>query len=204
MVGEKVMTKGEKTKRSIFNKSVELFNAHGYNNVTISEITQACNVSKGTFYTHFTTKADIIVIQFEVIDELYMEYYNKNHYKGFDALGKFLQYVFYVVENVVGKEMLKNLYAEHLLAGTLGALTREDRNVYLVLRQIASCEEMKELDIETVIQASTSIIRGVCFEWSCSQDIIDDNGENKNNIVQFYEILLDSFIEGLKQKYKTS
>ncbi len=192
------MTKGEKTKRNIFDTSVELFNARGYNNVTISEITKACNVSKGTFYTHFTTKADIIAIQFEVIDELYDEYYSKNHYKGFEALEKFLQYVFYVVENVVGREMLKNLYAEHLLSGTLGALTREERNLYKVLRQIITCEEMSNLNVEEVVMASTIIIRGVCFEWSCSPD----TEESKNIIVKFYDTLLDNFITGLRNNNK--
>ncbi len=188
------LTKGEKTKRNIFDVSVELFKKHGYNNVTISEITTACNVSKGTFYTHFTTKADIIAIQFNVIDELYEEYYKKNHYKGIVALEKFMEYVFSVVENSVGREMVRNLYAEHLLEGMLNTLTRSDRNLFKVLRYIVDCEEMNNLKVEEVVKASNLIIRGVCYEWSCSND--------DEPISAYYGLVLKNYIAGLKVNAK--
>ncbi len=186
------MTKGERTKKIIFDTSVELFKEHGYTKVTISDITKACNISKGSFYTHFTSKADIIDIQFEVVDDLYNEYYIKNHYKGCEALEKFLEYVFYVVENNVGKEMVKNLYAEHLLAGNIRALTSEGRNLYKIIRQISTCEEMNSIDAEEVIIATTMIIRGVCYEWSCSDDSIE----------KFYKTVVSSFILGLRNRIK--
>ncbi len=189
------LTKGEKTKQCIFEVSVQLFKTYGYNNVTISEITKACNVSKGTFYTHFNTKADIIAIQFDVIDELYEKYFEKHHFKGFEALEKFLKYVFHIVETVVGKEMLKNLYGEHLLEGSLKTLVREDRNLFIVLRNIVECDEMKNSDPEKVVQASNLIIRGVCYEWSCS-------GDNEN-IEDFYVFILENYMTGLKNNAKS-
>ncbi len=186
------LTKGEKTKRNIFDVSVQLFKTYGYDKVTISEITNACNVSKGTFYTHFTTKADILAIQFDVIDEMYDMYYNKHHYKGFDALENFMKYVFYVVENVVGKEILRNIYAERLVNGTLKTLTRSDRNLFLVLRSIVNCEEMKDFDVNETVNSANMLIRGVCYEWACS--------EENESIESFYNFLLDSYITGLKAK----
>ncbi len=188
-----IITKGERTKRYIFDTSVELFKSFGFNNVTISDITKACNVSKGTFYTHFTTKADIIAIQYEIIDNLYGQYFKENNDKGVIALGKYLEYVFSVVESEVGREMVKNLYAENLQGVNMMALTSEKRNLHRVLREIVNCEEMSSINAQEVVNASIVILRGVCFEWANSSD---DN--KQNNIKKFYSTLLDNFILGLK------
>lgn len=49
------------TKEKILRNSIELITARGYDEVTISEICRVCEVAKGTFYTHFTSKRDIAI-----------------------------------------------------------------------------------------------------------------------------------------------
>ena len=48
-----------KTKRNIFEKSMELFADKGYNDTSIEEITAVAGVAKGTFYYHFSSKEEI-------------------------------------------------------------------------------------------------------------------------------------------------
>ncbi|MCX5852909.1 MAG: MerR family transcriptional regulator [Deltaproteobacteria bacterium] len=58
-------TKGEKQKERIIEKAIELFSSKGYHSVHINHITDALNISKGTFYIYFTNKEDLLVTVFE-------------------------------------------------------------------------------------------------------------------------------------------
>ena len=48
-----------KTKRKIFETSMELFAKKGYEATSIEEITSVVGVAKGTLYYHFSTKEEI-------------------------------------------------------------------------------------------------------------------------------------------------
>ena len=48
-----------KTKRKIFETSMELFAKKGYESTSIEEITSVVGVAKGTLYYHFSTKEEI-------------------------------------------------------------------------------------------------------------------------------------------------
>lgn len=48
-----------KTKRAIFEKSMQLFADKGYNDTSIEEITAVAGIAKGTFYYHFSSKEEV-------------------------------------------------------------------------------------------------------------------------------------------------
>jgi len=52
--------KGKATKKRIFAVAKELILTKGYNNVTVDEICEKCNLSKGAFYIHYKSKEDIV------------------------------------------------------------------------------------------------------------------------------------------------
>ena len=54
-----------KTKRQIFEKSMELFANKGYDSTSIEEITSVVGIAKGTFYYHFPKKEDIFYFLIE-------------------------------------------------------------------------------------------------------------------------------------------
>lgn len=54
-----------KTKRQIFEKSMELFANKGYDSTSIEEITSVVGIAKGTFYYHFSKKEDIFYFLIE-------------------------------------------------------------------------------------------------------------------------------------------
>lgn len=49
------------TEKKVTDMAMELVKEHGYDKVTISQICKACGVAKGTFYTYFTSKKDILI-----------------------------------------------------------------------------------------------------------------------------------------------
>jgi AcrR family transcriptional regulator len=46
----------EETRKRIFETALELFAKHGFNKVTVEQITEAADVGKGTFFNYFPTK----------------------------------------------------------------------------------------------------------------------------------------------------
>lgn len=51
----------------IIQTAIQLFKKHGYNETSINAICSACDVTKGTFYYHFTSKSDLIFRYYEMI-----------------------------------------------------------------------------------------------------------------------------------------
>ncbi|MEK4023420.1 TetR/AcrR family transcriptional regulator [Sporosarcina sp. FSL W7-1283] len=70
-------TKAKNTKRKLFESALSLFKEKGIENVHIEEITNSAGVSKGSFYTHFKSKHDVILEHYQLIDEVYEEKYEE-------------------------------------------------------------------------------------------------------------------------------
>ncbi len=184
------MRKGEKTKEKIFKMSIQLFNEKGYKNVHISEITKKCNVSKGTFYTHFSSKADILVEQFVIIDKMYMEYFKNHMLLSIDGLKDFMFYLFDVVENSIGKEMLKILYYEALFNENTPYLNFDNRPLHKVLKEIISGEEFNYFDRDYILNTCIIFIRGICYNWATTQ--------NNLTLQKYSEPVLINYFNDLK------
>ena len=54
------LTKSNENKCKIIKAALSLINEKGFDNVSVSEITEAAGVSKGAFYIHFKSKEDLI------------------------------------------------------------------------------------------------------------------------------------------------
>ena len=59
----------ESQRERLLNGVVEAVAEHGYNETTISRISEAAKVSRRTFYEHFTGKEDCFLAAYEMIDE---------------------------------------------------------------------------------------------------------------------------------------
>lgn len=49
------------TEKKVTDMAMKLVREHGYDRITISQICKACGVAKGTFYSYFTSKKDILI-----------------------------------------------------------------------------------------------------------------------------------------------
>jgi AcrR family transcriptional regulator len=62
-----------KTKRRILHSAISLIDDHGYENVTIEDISSKAGVSVGAFYHYYSSKSDILVEIYAEIDQYYLE-----------------------------------------------------------------------------------------------------------------------------------
>ena len=108
----------EKNKKLIMQNALRLFQEKGYDFVSVEEITRASGISKGSFYTYFETKSDIIVEEFWKIDRYYESYATKylsrfktpaEKLKGFTLAQ--MQYI----KDEIGVDSLKILYSNQIL-----------------------------------------------------------------------------------------
>lgn len=59
------MSKGEKTRRYIIQRSAELFNVKGYAGASLSDITEQTGIKRGGIYRYFESKDEIAAEAFD-------------------------------------------------------------------------------------------------------------------------------------------
>jgi len=62
-----------RTRRALQNALIQLILEHGYDNVTIEEITQRADLGRTTFYLHFTDKEDLLMQAIDTICDDFIE-----------------------------------------------------------------------------------------------------------------------------------
>jgi len=56
-----MLTKGDKTKQTIIDKSTQLFSQKGYAAVTMKDVCEICDLSRGGLYRHFASTKEIFL-----------------------------------------------------------------------------------------------------------------------------------------------
>lgn len=109
----KRQTQAKETRRAIFENAVALFREKGFDSVTVEEITTRAGTAKGSFYTYFRTKSDIIIEEFKAIDDFYEHYHHnlKRYGTAAERLSAFTRAQMRHVRDSVGHDILKLLYA---------------------------------------------------------------------------------------------
>ncbi len=59
--------KKDLVRQSIINSAFNLFQEHGYNNVSVNDIIKDAKIAKGTFFNYFPTKADLLAFWYSAL-----------------------------------------------------------------------------------------------------------------------------------------
>ena len=166
----------EKTKASIMDNALRLFRDQGYDGVSVEQITRAAGVAKGTFYTYFETKSDIIVEGFWKIDRYYQEYASRNlrRYKSpADKLKAFTRAQMRYVRDEVGVDSLKILYVNQTL-GSGGerekVIVDPKRQWYRIIEAIMAEGQAEgtfrtDCDVSELARVFNRSIRSIFLDW---------------------------------------
>lgn len=163
-----------RTKNAIMESALKLFEARGFDAVTIEDITREANVAKGSFYTYFSTKSDIIVDEFLKIDGYYHEYASRNLNRYRTAREKLLAFTraqLRYVRDVIGNANLKILYANQTIQpGTDKIITNTARQwVRIITAILAEGQERGEfrtdLDAGQLAQLFNRSTRALFLDW---------------------------------------
>ncbi|CAM4113562.1 TetR family transcriptional regulator [Bacillus wiedmannii] len=192
-------TRKKELKELIFLKAVQLFQEHGYENVTVQDITTACGIAKGTFFNYFPKKENILLFlgdsQIELWNESLKAYENVEHPK----------------ERI--KLVLGNLLERFTGHGDLmqHAVFEIIKSNYLVENEVKSIQQLQECLSSIIAEAKatgklnskwdihiiTSTIMSTYFYTLMSHSLLHANEINAKNILNQQ---LDVVWEGINQK----
>lgn len=166
-------TKGERTKKYIYQCAVRLFREKGYDHVSVEEIMHQSGMAKGTFYIYFKSKSDIIL---EMLCQ-YDDYYDRIR-ASLDSemtvsrkIEEMVRGACRFTEEVIGRDMIRVLYMKNLRSGISSAeLLNEDRELFRILAELLregqTAGELKtEYQAEKIAKLILRNIRAVFYEW---------------------------------------
>ncbi|MGD9940260.1 MAG: TetR/AcrR family transcriptional regulator [Clostridia bacterium] len=168
----------QQTRRVLFENAIALFREKGLDAVTVEEITQRAGTAKGSFYTYFRTKSDIIIEEFRNIDEYYRKYHDKlKRYP--DARSRIIAFTRAQLRQVrddVGIAMLKILYSTNIMDPHADKiLINPDRYLHSLVKEIvvegqASGEFRTDLPADELALLFNRSMRSVFLDWAISGD----------------------------------
>lgn len=174
--------KALETRANLLKKSLDLFNKYGFEHVSVEQITKACNVSKGTFYTHFPSKYDVILEKFKELDDFYSTV-EKNIDSTLPASEKILniykEQMLYL-SNVVGKDLLRTVYTAAMTNQVEQDhyLISPERKIFQILntyieegvRQGEFREDLELVQMQAIIQRC---MRANVYDWLIHNEEFD-------------------------------
>ena len=184
-----------RTKKILLDSAMSLFKEKGFDAVTIEEITQRAGTAKGSFYTHFSTKSDIIVEEFWAIDAYYNKYSrNLKRYKtARDKLTAFTRAQTRFVRDEIGNPMLKILYANQTVQeGTNNIIVNESRFWHSIICGIIregqeNGEFRTDFPAETLGRWFNRTMRGNFLDWCVTSgknfDLVEEAVEYCNMFI---------------------
>ena len=193
--------KALETRSKLLHKSLELFGKYGFEHVTIEQITKACNVSKGTFYTHFPSKYDVILEKFKEFDTFY-DTVEKEINPTLSASEKILtiynEQMLYII-NVVGKDVLTTVYTAAMTNQVEEDhyLISPERKIFQILNNyiaegVTSGEFRQDLSVADMQSIIQRCMRANVYDWLIHNETFD--------LVKEMRLFTSIVLDGLKTK----
>jgi AcrR family transcriptional regulator len=177
--------KDDSVKERIIDASIKLFLAHGFVGTTVSELTTAAGVAKGTLYWYFKSKNEILE---DILDKYASEFYGVvyervNGCEG-DTVKKFKTLYRYITEFAREKRELL-LVANTLLGEIVGSSSDAEKKMKRIQMQFHGFlkdlldtgirEGVIRKDLNTDVQAHVIIASfiGMHLQWCIHGDSFD-------------------------------
>lgn len=191
--------KSAQTKENLMITALDLFAQHGFERVSIAQITKACNVSKGTFYTHFQTKYDVILEKFNALDEYYITVANtipEDWCASAKILALYDAQMTYLRDEI-GKDFMRTVYTAAMTNEVAHNhyLINPKRTIFQIMRRyveegIQNGEFQTDLDqlkIEHIIQRS---MRANVYDWLIHSEF---------DLVAEMHVFTETLLSGIKK-----
>ena len=190
-------------KRKILEKAFELFRKNGYMDTKVEDITKALGISKGSFYTYFKTKEELLCELLESIKESEMEKYSKveideNPKKTLENFIKERFKSFLELLNNVDIGVVRS-FAQNIIAGKFHEEMTKFFKDFIKENILLKYESNRRYDIEIISDFIILAINNyliekiVCkkeYTFSSKEEfdgIVEDNQKLINEIVKFVD-----------------
>ncbi len=164
------------TKKKIIETSYRLFKENGYDETTVNNICEACDITKTTFYRHINSKEEILTYFFDEINdelgELILNLTNADNYYqqilvAFDLVINRM--------NSFGKNLYSQLFITNLknYTGTFDEITILRDIVIILIQKAQQANQIQnQQDPATLYEACSALCFGCGIKWCMG--LIDD------------------------------
>ena len=176
----------EKKRERILKKSWELFKKNGYEEIKIERITKEVGISKGSFYTYFKTKEDVL---FSILEKIEIEI--ENSINDIDTSEEPSKILYNLLEKRVELFLgyVQNMKLENLYIMKSGQIDEFKNKItvfyttFIKENIIKKYENKKIWDLEIISKYINSSIEGYFFEEIFeNKGIIDKDFEDRAKI----------------------
>jgi TetR/AcrR family transcriptional regulator, fatty acid metabolism regulator protein len=184
------------TKEKIYQVALKLFIEKGFENVSITDITQHVGTAKGTFYTHFKSKDQIIVDHYKKIDDHYEVTYQNltNIESNFEKIMRILNEGFLYTENI-GKELLRIVLISQISGKEdVPFVMSNKRKIYRILLELVQKGQQKsefssKQDANKLVVAILQHYSGVYMRWC----LLEEDNSLSDMGMDSMSLLINSF-----------
>ncbi len=175
----------EKKRERILKKSWELFKKNGYEETKIERITKEVGISKGSFYTYFKTKEDVL---FSILEKIEIEI--ENSINDIDTSEEPSKVLYNLLEKRVELFLgyVQNMKLENLYIMKSGQIDEFKNKItvfyttFIKENIIKKYENKKIWDLEIISKYINSSIEGYFFEEIFENKGIDKDFEDRAKI----------------------
>ena len=163
------------TEKKVTDMAMKLVKEHGYDRVSISQICKSCGVAKGTFYTYFTSKKDILIkLTSRFNNELSQLFiYDENIDAGILYKNAVTSYLDYVSKDghAFTKSYIKAMIDEELAAEENASLElQQDFIDKVVGKGLRDGDFLLNMSCDDFFQLFRATLMGVLTLWSMSKE----------------------------------
>lgn len=175
----------EKTsaKTVLFNKAMELFRRHGYDNVTIQQICRESHVTRNAFYYYFDSKDALLSSYFENIPDFTEALLAK--VPAFPNDWERLWYIFEAHIKLIENEGLSicRAFIKVNIDGNGEFLTKYYVSETVTIPLLRSCQQSGKvrnlMEPSQLIYLATRMIAGILLAWCCKSGQFDLTASSK-------------------------
>ena len=158
------------TRKKIFDTAFQLITEKGFENVTVEEIARQSGVAKGLFYHYFSSKDDIVIETYMIIDNSFSAFYELNAPRC-NAIEKiYLANVFQARHATeLGVDFVSQIYKSQIYAGTAYFISKERPFYTILLEAVRMAQEegsiRRDISADMLAKIMLSCGRGVIYDW---------------------------------------
>ncbi len=190
-------SRGKKTQKRILETALKLFTEKGYDNVTVEDICEVSESSKGSFYQHFTSKSTIFLVKFFEVDDYYVQVIEKlpEDIDVYEKISIFFHEAMCVINDHMGKDLMKVIYSSAPLSKEHTYFLNKDRELTRIFISFAKEIQRKQpidsaSQIEDLLMMMNQTMMGAIYYWIVSQD--------DRSLPDSAQYITNTMIKGLK------
>lgn len=190
-------------KETIIHSALTLFTAQGFTQTTVQEIAEVSKISKGSFYTYFSSKDELLMALFKYYLDRYTNRITEIDHESLSGREKMIKQLAIPFENLEEQKKFLVMYMREQNFGRTNELKKymQDKKESIHLWYVKSILKMYGPSVKPYVEDIILVIEGIRHSY-LTASLMDNKEINTNYIGIFLMNRLDQIVEAFKDGEK--